>query len=172
MSILESDRSLLIRALHAVGYEDDILVDQPIRPDGYNYSLTPYTFVGDRQAKVDGVLWTIPPGQSSRVVRVEKAGGIFQDVPIEGSGYFLSIDPEGEIISYTFAHPIVDSTMVEYGPGWVTTWIAEREFKVVGLTTPPFQENMESFIPIDDPQLPSEFWVKYWKLRGREENSI
>ena len=36
MSILESDRSLLIRALHAVGYEDDILVDQPIRPDGYN----------------------------------------------------------------------------------------------------------------------------------------
>lgn len=167
MDKLETDVFFIRRGLDKAGYTDEVQVGQPVTPEGYNYRLIPYAFTGETQNQADGCLWIIPSRSSTKVVRVERGAGTFQDVPIEGAGYFLGIDPKGNIITYQFSD-LHEASIVEYGEGWVITWIGvETEFQVVGITEPPFRDDMETAIDLDDPSLPKEFLETYWKLRGR-----
>lgn len=128
----------------------------------------PYTFLDELRAQADGCVFQMDPWCSTRPALITQDPRC-SEIPINGSGYFLGVSPEGVLVKRRF-----DSTnrdlMVEYGRGWFLAWVAEqRGMSVLNLNYPPFTDDMETIAEMDavmvgDVSIPREFWREFNKL--------
>lgn len=105
----------------------------------------------------------IPRGRTTRVVHIV-GDVVFRERPIQGDGWFLGVNPKGDVIAHAFdeATPLPD---VVYGKGWKVVWGAkERGARILARSEPAFTDDMEVPIAPFSPELPGKFWKKFQEL--------
>lgn len=124
------------------------------------YVDKPYIFLDEKKSEANGVLVEMEPYSSTKILRVVDKQVKFQDIAIKGGGWFLGINPEGNISVIQVNEFLEDKNpLVEYGAGWTFCWLAGgRGLEILDVTEPPFQPAMEEEIPLWSNQLPEEFW--------------
>lgn len=127
-----------------------------------------YTFTDEMGKEANGVLVEFEPGAATPVIKVVHDEVVFKDVAIEGAGWFLGIEPGGDVVSYEVGPKAEINPLIKYGQGWVFCWISGSDgMKVLDVTTPPFQPSMEIIMEEDSPELPQTFWQKRAELIRR-----
>lgn len=143
------------------------LLDTIVPNDGYYFR--PYAFTDELGKEADGCVFMIYPYETTRTVYV-KEDKKFEDAVIRGNGWFHAVSPEGEVITYGFTQS-EKSRMVEYGKGWVITWIAGADgLDVLNLTTPPFTDSAEVAVEVgsqvsEGKTIPQKYWELLRKLK-------
>jgi len=124
-----------------------------------------YTFTDEKGEEANGVLVEFEPGAATPVIKVIHDEVKFEDVVIEGSGWFLGIDPEDNVVCYEVGPNAEINPVIVYGQRWFFCWISGPDgMKVLDVTTPPFQPSMEIIIEEGSPEPPQEFWKKRAEL--------
>lgn len=105
------------------------------------YRDSTFIFTDEKGEDANGVLVEFyEPGAATPVIKVIHDKVIFQDLAIEGSGCFLGIEPEGDVVCYEVGPKVENNPLIVYGRGWVFCWIGGPDgMQVLDITTPPFQ---------------------------------
>lgn len=156
--------------------EDQVRIRSEIHPIQFGkpeeltpgFIFRPYAFSDVLRQQADGCVFQMDPWCSTRPALIEENSRCLE-IPINGSGYFLGVSPEGVLVKRRF-----DSTnrglMVEYEKGWFLAWVAEqRGMSVLNLNYPPFTDDMEVIAEMDATHvngtvIPGEFWREYHEL--------
>lgn len=130
------------------------------------YKIVPYVFTDEKSKSSDGCVFEIEPRGSTRMMRITDADFTCQRIAIKGSGWFLGVNPDGEVVEYKLNSNSKQNPEIELTKGWVDCWIADdKGMEVADVSTPPFRPEMEEEIYLNDPSLPVEFWNFYRKLK-------
>jgi len=131
------------------------------------YKIRTYSFQGEKGTQADGCVFEITPHGSTTVMRVVDESARLQEVAIKGSGWFLGVNPEGQVIIQEARWHEEENPLVEQMNGWVGVWIAGAEgLEVLDVTEPPFKPSMETSVVRDDQAIPPDFWEKYDVLKS------
>lgn len=110
------------------------------------YTVQPFTFslVEDRE-RISGARFNIQPFEHTRIVKFTRKGMSFQDTVAEGNGYFVAVNPEGEIYYSAFdTQKDSKALMTNYGAGWIIVWIAgDKGLKITQLCSPKAEGQFE-----------------------------
>lgn len=147
------------------GKAHPVTFGENFRPNN-EYNIAAYSFSDELGKKSDGCVFEINPRGSTRVMKITDANLTCQRIAIKGSGWFLGVSPEGEVISYELNATSEENPLIQLSNGWVDCWIAADEgIEVADVSTPPFKPEMEKQIPLDDASLPPKFWQIYKQLK-------
>jgi hypothetical protein len=143
------------------GTSHPILFGEADKPNA-EYSILPYKFTDETGEQADGCVFEIAPHGSTTVMRVVNEHVRIQEIAVSGSGWFMGMNPEGEIIAQEVGENVDENPIVDQTKGWVGVWIAgENGMKVLDVTTPPFSPSMEVAVKREDAQMPQDFWKEY-----------
>ncbi len=115
----------------------------------------------------NGTFAAIEAHQSTAILQVIHPTVNFEDGIVGGFGWFLGINPEGNIIEIPVERS--RSQLVDYGAGWTFCWIAGSDGLVVqNSTEPKFHPDMEVAIErgSDKDTLPPEYWDRIDELKN------
>ncbi len=130
------------------------------------YAIRTYTFLGEKGEKADGCLFEIIPHGSTTVMQVIDETAESQEIAVKGRGWFLGINPEGEMTVQEVGDNIVENPLIGQRKGWVGVWIAgSTGMEVLDITEPPFNPSMEISVKRDDQAIPSKFWEIFDNLK-------
>lgn len=131
------------------------------------YKIHTYTFLGEKGAKADGCVFEIVPRGSTTVMHVIDETARSQEIAIKGKGWFLGINPKGEMTIQEVGEHMVENPLIEQWKGWIGVWIAANTgMEVLDVTEPPFNPSMETPVKRDNQTIPSNFWKTYDNLRA------
>jgi len=132
------------------------------------YVDRPYVFLDEKRAEANGVLVEMEPNAATKILYVVDQNVRFQDIAIAGSGWFLGIKPNGEIINMKVGEHLQDKNpVVEHGANWTFCWISGPEgLEILDVTEPPFNPEMEKEIKRGSAEdnLPAKFWQRFDQL--------
>lgn len=135
------------------------------QPEPASYDILPYTFQDEKGNQADGCLFEIKPFKSTTVMRVTDETVHMQEIAIKGHGWFLGINPAGEILVQEVGD-LAENPLIEQRKGWVGVWIAGKDgMEVLDMTAPPFNPSMETPVKREDPAIPAIFWGEYDRLK-------
>lgn len=147
------------------GQTHPISFGENFRPND-EYNIAAYSFTDELGKKSDGCVFEINPRGSTRVMRITDENFTCQEIGVSGRGWFLGVNPSGEVILYDIQANSEENPLVNLSKDWVVCWIAgDERFDVADVSTPPFKPEMEKEIPLDDFSLPPEFWKIYRQLK-------
>ena len=130
------------------------------------YKINTYAFLGEKGIKADGCVFEIVPYGSTTVMHVTDEAAKSQEIAVKGKGWFLGINPEGEITVQKVGENMIENPLIEQWKDWVGVWIAgSTGMEVLDVTEPPFNPSMEISVKKDDQTIPSEFWKTYDRLK-------
>jgi hypothetical protein len=143
------------------GESRPVLFGKPEKPNS-EYSILPYKFTDEKGQEADGCVFEISPHGSTTVMRVVNEDVRIQEIAVSGSGWFMGMSPDGEMIVQEVGEKVDENPIVDQTKGWVGVWIAgENGMKVLDITTPPFNPSMEVAVKREDDKLPQDFWKEY-----------
>lgn len=132
------------------------------------YLFMPYSFADEFGRIANGSVFELEPRVATNTYFVTGTV-VCQEVPVIGKGWFLGQDPSGEVVTNELGYGDA-SVMMEYGQGWLATWIAGQEgMRVLSLTRPPFTSIMETAVNIGETvirgtPISPEYWQRYQDL--------
>ena len=130
------------------------------------YTIRTYTFEGIKGTTADGCLFEIKPHGSTTVMRVIDETVRIQEIAVKGRGWFLGINPNGDVITQEVGDHLEENPLVEQFKGWIGVWIAGEEgLEVLDVTEPPFNPVMETPVERADQTIPPEYWEQYDGLK-------
>jgi len=130
------------------------------------YTIAAYSFTDEKGKESDGCVFEIEPRGSTRVMMITSKELSCQRLAIKGDGWFLGVNPEGEVVHYRLDSKKEENPQLELHKGWVDCWIAGDEgMEVADVSTPSFKPDMEREIKLDSSELPLGFWKQYKKLK-------
>lgn len=155
--------------IEIAGVPHPVIFERPIQL-GPGYTVSVYKFEDEKGKEAGGCKFAIEPHQSTNSVFVANDTA-FEDVVLSGSGWFHAIDPNGEVVTYPFNGGNT-SKAVEYGNGWIITWVAGKtELNVLSLNHPPFTEAAEIKVEVGSKEIggkiiPPWYWDVYRRLKA------
>jgi len=130
------------------------------------FTIATYSFSDEKGKESDGCVFEIKPEGSTRVMMVISKDLSCQRIAIKGSGWFLGVSPEGDVVHYRLDSKKEENPQFELHEGWVDCFIAGDEgMEVADVSTPQFNPEMEREIMLDSSELPPEFWKLYKELK-------
>lgn len=101
----------------------------------------------DLAATMDAAILTIAPEKATPIQRWLKPdnnpGRTFIEKPIGGSGTWIGVNPDGDVVQYDFNEESLDEPgLIVYGPGWIGNWIAGEEgLEILEICVPAYQDD-------------------------------
>lgn len=90
---------------------------------------------------MDAAFIQIEPGKSTPIQHWI-GPRIFIESIISGSGTWIGVSPEGEIVQVNFDSEDDEPGLIAYGEGWIGSWIAGKDgLEIVEICVPPYEED-------------------------------
>lgn len=138
---------------------------EEFRPNS-QYNIALYSFTDEKGQESDGCVFEISPRGSTRVMRIIDENLTCDRIAIKGSGHFLGVSPDGEVVDYELNSESDENPLIEISKGWTECCIAGDDgIEFADVSTPKFDPKMEVEVPFEDSSLPVEFWKKYKELK-------
>ncbi len=126
-----------------------------------------YTFTDELGEQANGVIIEVAPRQATQVVRIAHQATRFEDIAIEGAGWWVGIDTDGNVEVYEMGPHLKDNPLIVTTFGMTYCFVAgDSKLIVADVTTPPWNPSVEEIIPENDSRLPEAFWQTRANLLG------
>lgn len=111
---------------------------------------------------MDAAYIRVNPGATTPI-QIFDNSTIFVESITSGSGTWIGLSPEGELVSLEFDSNNDYPGLVLYGEGWIGSWIAGPDgLELIELCVPPYQEGNDiENVPVTHEPLPIAFQALY-----------
>lgn len=154
-------------SLRVGGEPHPIVLRKPSLLPQPGYEIREFDFTDGLKELASGCELTISPDVGTRTVYHQEDVTNIIDELKAGSGTFLALTPQGEIKKY-YVGSYSSKTAVEYGKGWLVTWIAgPKGARILQIGRPLLQRGIavqSDQAEIDGLRIPERYWRERNKL--------